>query len=263
MNSAKQNLTKILRKHGPVFNVAEASHTLDLSGSQTSKILSRWVQQGRLVRLRRGLYQVVPLDALSTEVSLEDPLILVSRLFGKSYLAGWSAAEHWGLTEQIYRDYCVVTQEQMPSALQTVAGFQFVTFRFQSKLCFGTTALWVDREKIQVSDPSKTLIDMFHIPAMAGGGRPLLDCFKQYLQHEHKDLQKLCHYGLRMQNGALFKRLGFCAEKFLGEENLVSSMCRSQLTSGFAYLDPAVKTDCALITRWRLYVPKAVTTHDF
>lgn len=64
-------------------------------------------------RVRRGLYLVLPLEAQSDRaITVEDPWILADELFSPCYIGGWSAAQHWGLTEQIFRSVFVVTEDE-------------------------------------------------------------------------------------------------------------------------------------------------------
>ena len=51
----------------------------------------------------------VPVEALSTDRAVEDAWVLVPTSFWLPQpIGGWSAAEHWDLTEQIFRDVCVL-----------------------------------------------------------------------------------------------------------------------------------------------------------
>jgi predicted transcriptional regulator of viral defense system len=69
-----------------------------------------------LQRVGHGLYAAIPLDARATEQVLEDPWVLVPSLFGEAYIGGWTAAEHWDLTEQLFRDTLVFTTKKNPHA---------------------------------------------------------------------------------------------------------------------------------------------------
>lgn len=60
-----------------------------------------------LARVRRGAYVPVPIESPSADVALEDPWSVAMTTFAPCYMGGWSAAEHWGLTEQIFRSVCV------------------------------------------------------------------------------------------------------------------------------------------------------------
>ena len=48
-------------------------------------------------------------ESFGAEQVVEDPWILVPALFDPAYIGGRTAAEHWDLTEQIFRDIVVYT----------------------------------------------------------------------------------------------------------------------------------------------------------
>ena len=80
------------------------------------------------------------------------------------------------------------------------------------------------------------------------------ECFDAYLRSEHKNTGKLVNYADRLGNGAVFKRLGFLAERQPLAGDLVPE-AKLRLTKGHAKLDPALECE-RLITRWRLRVPE-------
>ena len=62
------------------------------------------------MRVCRGLYAPIPLDAISPSEWREDPWVIAVKLFGPDYyIGGWTACEHWSFTEQIFMDTVVVT----------------------------------------------------------------------------------------------------------------------------------------------------------
>ena len=65
------------------------------------------------MRVCRGLYAPIPLDAIDPSAWREDPWVIASKLFGPDYyIGGWTACEHWDLTEQIFRETVVVTTKR-------------------------------------------------------------------------------------------------------------------------------------------------------
>jgi predicted transcriptional regulator of viral defense system len=131
----------------------------------------------------------------------------------------------------------------------------FVFFSFSVKdthLIFGVTPSWHGRIKVQVSDVHRTMIDMLDEPAAGGGIRHVNDCLIAYFGRPDADTTKLVTYAERIGNGAIFKRLGFLAERIDGPENLIRA-CAERLTSGNVRLDPALES-VRLVRRWRLWV---------
>jgi len=227
--------------------------TLDLSRPEATKRLSRWAQQGWLRRVAKGAYVTVALDLLGSENILEDPWLLVPLLFSPAYIGGRSGAEHWDLTEQIFRDILVFTGQKVRSKNQHIQGVDFTLKHIREENIFGTKSVWRGQTKIQVSDIHRTIIDIVNDPSIGGGIQHVEDCFHSYLKRPDFDLHKLIEYGQRLGNGAIFKRLGFLAERHHLGEPLIP-FCQAHLTKGNAKLDTSLDCD-RLVTKWRLWVP--------
>lgn len=101
---SRERLGKLVREGGEVLTVEQATRILGGDAGDVAKTLARWCNQGWLSRIKRGVYIPAPVEAISTDRAVEDAWVLVPELFGPAYLGGWSAAEHWDLTEQIFRD---------------------------------------------------------------------------------------------------------------------------------------------------------------
>ena len=108
----RRRLAEVLQASKGTVDVADAAEALDLSRKEAATLLARWARAGRLSRVRRGLYVPVPIEATSPDVPLDDPWIVASRLFSPCYIGGWSAAEHWDLTEQLFRSVLVLTTQR-------------------------------------------------------------------------------------------------------------------------------------------------------
>jgi predicted transcriptional regulator of viral defense system len=184
---------------------------------------------------------------------LEDPWILVPALFEPAYIGGWSAAEYWDLTEQIFRDIVVMTVGPLRERKKNVHGVSFILRHIPGKHFFGTRTVWRGRSKVSVADPHRTIVDMLREPSLGGGIQHFEDCFIRYLRREDRDLALLVEYADKLVNGAIFKRLGFLAER--QRIDLLVQLCRERLTTGNAKLDNRLKCP-KLITRWRLFVPE-------
>lgn len=253
----RERLGRLLREGGEVLTVANAARILALSRLDASKVLARWSGQGWLTRIKRGIYIPVPVEASSTEATVEDPWALVPELFGQAYVGGWSAAEHWDLTEQIFSDFCVFTMEPVARRRQVFHGIPFAVTHIAANHLFGTQAVWRGQRKIKISDPARTVIDMLSYPWAGGGLSHVMECLESHFRSPDCDPDKLVEYGDRLANAAVFKRLGFLSERFLGSGHELTVSCRSRLSKGNAQLDPSLKGD-RLVTRWRLFIPRVL-----
>ena len=113
-------------------------------------------------------------------------------------------------------------------------------------------------DKINVADPTRTILDVLDTPALGGGIRSVLDMLKTYLASKYRDPQLLIRYADQFGNRAVFKRLGYLAAIFFPSEVELVAECRKRLSAGNAKLDPKLPAD-RLITTWRLWVPAGFT----
>lgn len=252
----RERLSAIIRGSKGTISVKEASNVLQIKPSDSAKMLSRWAKRGWLSRIRRGIYIPIPLESRTPDVPLEDPWVIAERLYSPSYIGGWSAAEYWDLTEQIFRTIVVLTTQKPRNRLPVIKGTSFMLRTIPEKALFGTKPVWRGKVKILVSDPSRTILDMLNDPKLGGGIRSTSDIFLNYLKSDNRDIELLNDYAKRLNNGAVFKRLGFLLERYASNEKSAINTCKAQLTKGNAKLDPAMDSD-KLVTRWRLWIPQS------
>ena len=249
----RKQLGEVLRHAGEVVTVDDVTGILNIERQAAIKLLARWNGQGWLRRLRRGYYAPVPLSASGQDQVLEDPWVIVPELFGPACIGGWSAAEHWGLTEQLFRSTCVLTARAVREKEQTIEGLPFTLKHVRPEVLFALRPIWRGSVRIDVSSPAKTIIDMLDDPAIGGGIRHVADCLGGYFKRDDASADELLGTADQFGNRAVFKRLGFLAERQSGQEALAAA-CRERLSQGTAKLDPTVPCP-RLVTRWRLWVP--------
>ena len=253
ITKGRAQLSQVLQQAGGLVSVGDVSKTLEVARTDAAKLLSRWQSQGWLRRLRRGVYAPVPFTALGQMQVLDDPWVIVPELFGPAYIGGWTAAEHWGFTEQLFRSVCVLTTRPIRSKEEIIQGIPFALKHVRPASMFSTKPIWRGQVKVELSDPAKTIIDMLDDPAIGGGIRHVDDCLGSFLKEGKTPPRELIETADKLCNGAVFKRLGFLLEKRSGPEELITA-CRERLTTGNARLDPALPSE-RLATRWRLWCP--------
>ncbi|MCK1448842.1 type IV toxin-antitoxin system AbiEi family antitoxin domain-containing protein [Bradyrhizobium sp. 48] len=249
----RAQLRQVLAGSGDVIKIADVTKALAVSRTEAAKRLARWREQGWLRRVGAGAYVPAAIDTLGSERVLDDAWVLVPALFAPAYIAGRTAAEHWDLTEQIFKDIVVVTGQAIRERHQTRQGFEFTLKHLKPEKIFGTKPIWRHSTKVPVSDVHRTIIDMLDEPALGGGIQQVSDCLDVYFKRSDRSDQKLIEYGDQLGNGAVIKRLGFLAEGRDDSAALIE-LCRARLTAGNAKLDPALNCK-RLISRWRLLIP--------
>jgi len=251
----RERLTQIIRRSRGIISVKEAAEILSLQPPEVAKMLSRWSEKGWVSRVRRGVYLPVPIEAQTPDISIEDPWAVAERLFSPCYIGGWSAAEYWDLTEQIHRTLIILTGQKPKKRKISIRNINFWLRTVPKKAMFGLRPIWRGQIKVDVSDPSRTIIDLMDDPTLGGGLRPTAEIFLNYLKSNNKDMALLLNYAEKLGNGAVFKRLGFLTEKLAPHEKETIEACLRKLTQGNAKLDPSIPAK-RLVTRWKLWIPE-------
>ena len=256
----RSQLVRVLAASGDVIHISDVTKALGISRTDAAKRLARWREQGWLSRVGAGAYVPASIDTLGTDRVLDDAWVLVPALFAPAYVGGRTAAEHWDLTEQIFKDVVVITGQAIRQKRVPRHGFEFTLKHLAAEKIFGTKPVWRHHSKVPTSDVHRTIVDMLDDPSLGGGIQQVSDCLSAYLKRTDRSDQTLIEYGERLGNGAVFKRLGFLAERRPDGASLVE-LCRTRLTAGNAKLDPAL--DCSrLVSRWRLFIPSTWARGD-
>lgn len=241
---------------GGVVSLPAAAQALGIAGPKAAVQLQRLARLGWLQPLRRGLYLVRPLGAAPDQDAVpEDPWVLAREVFSPCYIGGWSAAEHWELTEQLFASTLVVTAAPARQTDVRIAGHSFRLYRIpRGRLGAGVVSVWRGPERVDISGLERTVIDGLRNPALLGGGRHLIQILKAYAEHDQHDYDRLLAIGRDEASGAAWKRLGFLAEQLWPAEPKVIDAARHRLTAGYSRLDPSVQRRGRLVKRWRLWI---------
>lgn len=248
-------LSNVIRASNGFINVALVQKTLDIPRSRATLYLSRWAQNGWIKRIRRGSY--IPLDISTQNLSLvmEDPWIIAIGMFPTCYIGGWTAAHHWGFTDQLYNDTVVLSIRPLKHFRQKVGDHIFNVRQTSQKKMFGLRTIYRDHAKIQISDPHKTLVDILDNPIIGGGMRSMIDFLETYLRSSNKNLDRVMEYAKKMGNKTIFKRLGYILTILKFPEKNILDHCAANLSKGYSQLDPSIKGE-SLVKKWRLWIPK-------
>jgi predicted transcriptional regulator of viral defense system len=250
----RKRLSAIFRETKGTISVCDVARILNITSNDAAKMLARWAKKSWLSRIHRGLYVRVPFESYTSDIALEDPWIIAVRLFSPCYIGGWTAAEHWDLTEQIFRTIVVLTTHKPRNRALNIKGTNFMLRTIPEKALFGTKPIWRGQVKVSISDPSRTILDMLADPKLGGGIRPTVDMLMNYMKSENKNVDLLIEYAKRLGNGAVFKRLGFLLERYSPDQKTAIDVCAAHITKGIAKLDPGLKAT-KIISRWRIWVP--------
>ncbi len=275
VNLAENSRTTIYQEHGPLaglsskkrvqlmtlhrafqgpFDARHAAPVLNIDVHRTRRLLAALAHGGWLARVRQGWYIAVPMDASVPAEWREDPWVVAATLFSPGYIGGWSAVEHWGLTDQIFNEIYVVVGRKFAPTRQTIQGTDYQIRTVPDSALFGTRRVWRQRVPVNVSDPHRTVIDILDVPASAGGLLHAYEVLQTYLESENADHESLIQYGDRLGRGTVFKRLGYLSERARVTDANFIEACRKRITKGVSRLDPSGPPKGRIITKWNLQV---------
>jgi len=236
-----------------IVSVAAAAKAMRTTRMEAAQRLAALAKAGWLARLRRGVYLVLPLEAASgTVTTVEDPWVLASVLYPPCYIGGWTAAEHWGLTEQLFRSTFVATSGNVRAREQVILGASFRLVRVKPGRLSNLARVWRGSNQVGISSPERTLIDAAIDPAWLGGFRHFADVFSTYIQ-SGKEEDVLLELG-RSGTGAAAKRIGFLAEQLWPGASALISGAQDLKSTGVIKLEPASRRSGRMNTRWGVWV---------
>jgi predicted transcriptional regulator of viral defense system len=251
----KEKLRRLARgARGGLVSTETAAELLGLPRSAAALTLQRLGERGWLSRVRRGLYLILPLEAGLEGGAVEDPWVLASELFGPCYVGGWTAAEHWGLTDQLFRSTFVVSAASVRRTTSAFLGSEFHVVRSSHERVSSVPTIWHGKERVAVSDRERTIADALAAPDWVGGVRHLAEILRAYRTSKDWDPARLVTRVAEEGSGAAFKRLGFLSERVLGNEKVLVEEAFARRTTGNVRLDPSVPTNGRLSTHWHLWV---------
>ena len=247
----REELAAVTSRGRRLVRIQDVAEALGMNRTDAAKKAARWADHGWLRRVRRGLYLAVPVDVESPELWSEDPAVLADAVWAPCYFTGWTAANHWGLTEQIFRTVIVKTARRVRSSRQRLLDHEYMIGHVPTHaMTWGLKSTWLRNRRLQFADPARTVIDILDDPNLGGGIRHGAEILAAYLS-DH-DPSKLLEYGDKQGNRSVFKRLGFLLDTLgLGSQDLLAQ-CRDRISSGMSLLDPSGPDSGERVGEWRL-----------
>lgn len=181
-------------------------------------------------------------------------------MWGPCYFTGWTAASHWGLTEQIFRTTVLKSTQRIRSTTQRLLDHDYIVGHVAPDAIWGVATIWRQEHRVQFADPARTVIDILDEPRLAGGIRGVGDVLTRYLE-EH-DPKTLIAYGEKIGNGAIFKRLGYLLEELALNQPVLVTEARSRLSTGISLLEPSAPASGPRSPRWGIRANARINKDD-
>jgi predicted transcriptional regulator of viral defense system len=214
-------VNEIQRAGRYTFTREEATRELSLHTNTLVKSLQRATSQGRILRLRRGFYVIVPLEyavvgAVPTEWFVDDLMKFIGKPY---YIGGLSAASWYGSTHQRVQEMQVVVPEHVRGIETRAVRVRFLRFAGMSDAL--TTSRRTHTGDIPVSTAEWTAIDLIRFQKHYGS----MDAAATVLTELAEGLtaDDLAAAAVHERTNAYLQRLGWLLE-FLGQERLTRSL---------------------------------------
>lgn len=244
------------------FSVKEATELLGIKRKDMRRLLAYWASRGWLSRVRRGIYITVPFDAKNPSERREDPWVIAASLYSPCYIGGWSACEHWDLTEQIFASIVVFTNKQIRKRTDTIQKTSFIFRYIPTSKMFGLKPAWRQNNKVYVSDIERTLVDILNEPKLGGGIRHISEMVHSYFLLKERNENNLLDYIGKINNKTISKRLGYIIEALGINAPRITEFCLKNISAGYSKLDPSIKSDGPLTRRWNLNINASINSKE-
>ncbi len=249
-------LSELAARGRSIFELSDFAEVLRTDRVRAKKLLYQLRQSGWIAQITRGKYLIIPLEAGPEATWSEDAMVIACHLAEPASVAYWSACHYWGWTEQIPHTVFVQTTQRKMRTTQRVLGVQYRFVRVHPRKFFGHLRRSTERGTFTITDREKTLVDALDHPELCGGIRLVAEMLPAA---EHIDWDKVEKYLEHMGSGAIYKRLGFLAERLgtrlaLPDREKRLAGWRSRLTGGYAPLDPQGPPGGEIDGRWRVRV---------
>jgi predicted transcriptional regulator of viral defense system len=244
-------ITTLYEENKPVFRLEDVQRILNIEELPAGNFVRKLVNRGIVTRLKPGLFVLVPFELGKETEYMGNPLIVARELTkGKDYyLSHGTAMEINGMTTQPQLVVHVTTLEKRRPIQIMGTEFRFIASR--RGLFFGLADHWVTKqEKVKVSDLERTVVDGLRMPYYCGGITELAKGI--WMRKEAIDGGRLIEYALRINSGAVIRRLGYIMELYrIGSLEMMDKL-RNRLTETYVKLDPLLPSEGKFLRKWRL-----------
>jgi len=252
-------------RKNPVFTVeAFADHLSSLGevGGRTQEtVLAYHRKTGRIVRVRRGLYAVIPAGA-DPDTYPVDPYLIASKLAPDSVLSHHTALEFHGKAYSVHANF--IYSASRPLAPLTFRGHIFQGAKFRQallrlgKVHFGVSISESSGQTLRVTTLERTLVDVLDRPDLSGSWEEI---WRSLESVEFFDLDKVVEYVLLLGNATTNAKVGLFLDQH--REALMANEHHLKALHDMSprqphYLDRSRRKSGRLVPKWNLVVPREI-----
>jgi predicted transcriptional regulator of viral defense system len=245
-------LVALLHERGrPLFTHSDVQAVTGLSAKSARGLMTGLVDRGVAMRLKPGLFILVPFELGLTREYMGNPYVVARELAdAPDYFVSHASAMdlHQMVTQPQLGVFVTSPKATRP---RVVLGTEFRFVRCKPEDVFGTTELWVTKtERVRVTDLERTVIDGLKQPEHCGGFTEVAKGY--WMRRDAMSSATLVDYALRLGVGAVIRRLGYLLETLGEAPQSEIDRLRRGLTATYVPLDPVMPSEGPYQARWRL-----------
>ncbi len=262
-------LNEFLSQH-PVFTVDELDRFLSQRGSSNpntrKSLLAYYREQGRIVRVRRGLYATIP-SGIDPTSAVIDPYLLTAKMTEDAVLGYHTALEFHGKAYSLYSDLVYVSaSKSLPLKFRSYRIKRVPIprpLKIKGKEMFGVTCRKLSGIQIRVTNMERTFVDVLDRPVLAGSSEEI---WRSLESIEFFDLDQVVEYTLLLENSTTAARVGFFLEQH--RETLQVDDDHLDLLQGLRprqphYLIRRKRSGCRWVKDWNLMIPVEILNRSW
>ncbi len=226
-------LLALAEKEISVFSFDEAKDILQTSNQSVRHVLMDLTKKGRLQRIQRGKYLLVPEKAGRELYWAESPWVIVPHLIDVYYVGFWTAMNYWGMTEQIPYTVFVATTKRKNSLKFGNQKFEFVTL--SKKKFFGFVEQKASKTAtFNISSKEKTIVDGLIHPEYCGGIPEVAKAM--WNARDDVNWSTVFEMSKRVGVSVVLRRLGYLLNILEIEQGIAHDL--KNIFKGYHFLDP-------------------------
>ena len=242
-------ISSLARSNKKFFTIENAKAIV---GEQAVRMLISLVKKKWVLKLKRGLYIIVPLDigVKGADSFIVHNFVIASKLVEPYYIGYWSALNYYGFSDQIPQATFIATTKARKGLEILNASYVFV--QVSKSRFFGTSEIAIDGEKVKISDKNKTIADCLDHPEHSGGIDEIARSI--YFSIDEIDINKIVRYALKMGNVTIIKRLGYILDACDLLDKYKAAFSKIKLSKGYSLLDPLAPGKGKHNKKWMLLI---------
>ena len=252
------------RRH-PVFTGEELSTHLasrvTVGHRSQEALLAYHTKTGRVIRVRRGLYAVVPPGAETMSYPV-DPYLIAGKLAPDGVLSHHTALEFHGRAYSAWNQLIYSASRPVESLTFRSHAFQGTKFpealRRSGSEHFDVLSRERSGVRVRVTSLERALVDVLHRPDLSGGWE---EVWRSLESVEFFNFDRVLEYVFLLGNATTAAKVGFFLEQhrdaLMVEERHLRPL-RERRPRQPHYLDRSKRKPGGLVADWNLVVPKDV-----